>query len=373
MRAPAGEAAPKIRTGEPNLLAPAPAWDQGEAAPLPDDDRREQPAAPAGADEAGTAPGDPAGDDAVAATLAQQASAGEAPDPAVRASMLQKKDDVFPDINNDKLNEFFYYAVRVTVEKLIHTQAAQQLMHKLAQQAGLQMYQLMLGYDTATERWVNLRPDASYRHLIWAIPLCNRKKRIDGAALAAIVTIFQDAMRTIGGVAEFVSHADIQERLEQVDEFCNFVDHKVSLHLLADRKDQGIPRRCGDIISLALSEKMEEIDGKLLRMASGEIWFRLYAGNGEEIVAKSPDRKLASLILEMDFPHVSNTDSALQEMFTLAGKLARVLGFRLVDTQHQAIDEARISELQEGIRELRAYMQDWGVRPGSKLARALFS
>lgn len=279
----------------------------------------------------------------------------------------------FPAIGSDQLNDFFYYVVRVTVPKKIHTKVIWQLAQKLAKQAGLQMYQLMLGHDPEIGVWENPRPDKNYRHLVWAVPLCNRNTHISGSIIASVVTVFQDTMRKVGGIADFSSQNDIQKRLEKVDEFCNHVDHKVTVYLLASREDEGMPRRCGEIISLALTEKIEEIDGSLLRMSNGEVWFRLYAGNGEEIVSKSPDRKVASLVLEMDFPHVSNTDDALREMFALAGKLARVLRFRLVDASQNTIDDAHIEEIQQEIMELREYMLHQGVRPGSKLARALFS
>lgn len=148
--------------------------------------------------------------------------------------------------------------VRVTVPKKIHTKVIWQLAQKLAKQAGLQMYQLMLGHDPEIGVWENPRPDKNYRHLVWAVPLCNRNTHISGSIIASVVTVFQDTMRKVGGIADFSSQNDIQKRLEKVDEFCNHVDHKVTVYLLASREDEGMPRRCGEIISLALTEKLKK-------------------------------------------------------------------------------------------------------------------
>ena len=286
---------------------------------------------------------------------------------------VEDEKDRFPEISSEQLNEFFYYVVRVTMHNKTHTAVVRQLGQKLSLQAKLQMHQLLFGYDDKKGVWENPRSESSYRYLIWAVPLCNRKSHIEGSTIAAIVTVFQDAMRSHGGNADFTPQPDIDQRLVEVNEFCDRVDHKVTLMLLANREDKGTPRRCGDIISLAQSEKIEEIDGSLQRVMNGEVWFRLYAGNGGEIANKSPDRKIASLVLEMDFPHVSSTETALQEMFVLAGKLARVLRFRLVDANQDAINEENIEDIKQYILELRGYMQEFGVRPGSRIARALFS
>lgn len=291
--------------------------------------------------------------------------------PVVTGVVAQAED--IPRLSEDILNEYYYYTVRATIDKGLVGAAALQMATELIHKSGLERYQVILCQEKETSKWEKPRPDKSYHHLVWAVPLCSRTNTITGQEMANVVRVIQDHMRKVGGVARFPSHLEIQDRLAKVTEFCEAVDCKMILALLARKEDGGQPQKCGDIIELAKHEKMEEVDGHLVRMSNGEVWYTLDGGTGEHLGRKSPERCIAKLVLCMDLPLVSQPEEAFDEMYGVARKMGRVLGFSMADEDNVAIDDAVAHEVREYVAQTCTYMREKGVRPGSKLARSLFT
>ena len=264
---------------------------------------------------------------------------------------LVMNDDGFPAIGADLFQAFFYYVVRITVPAKLTTANIMQLYSDLKTKTSLRMYVTVLCFDREANKWESGRTDKAYRELILAVPLCNRTSHLTKQHMAAIVNTIQNMMRKVDGVAEFPSHTDIAERQVQVEGFCNYADQRITANLIALSSNGGMPQRSGDIIDLALAEGLEIIDGELRRQVNGETWYALKAGNGQDLMKKSQDRKVASLMATLDFPHVSNPLEAYDDMFAFAGKLARVLRFEFVDDMQQSIDKEHIVQARDPFTE----------------------
>lgn len=280
--------------------------------------------------------------------------------------------DDFPKLNADVLNEHFYYVVKIMVVKGMQGATTLKMASELVNKTAVERYQVILGFDDGNKDWEKPRPDKSYTYLVWAVPLSSRNSKMTAEERAIYVRVIQDQMRKLAGVAKFPAHQDIEERLEDVDQFLDKVDLAFEIHLIA-KEGSGKPQKAGDIIELAQFEKMEEVEGRIVRLVNGEKWYELNAGNNEKLGRKPPERPIASLSLFMDVPHVSNTESAYDDMFKLAEKLARVLNFVLVDYNNDELNAELLQENRNYVMYCCAEMIQRGVRPGSKLARALFS
>ena len=299
---------------------------------------------------------------------------GEAP-PVPDSAVLAKESEVdgFPEIDEELLQPYFYYVVNLTVKSGMGATDIHQLSSELVSKTSVRMYQTLLCYDRDKGKWETPRPEKSYGELVWAVPMCNRSSHLTSQDISGIVSVVQNMMRRVGGMADFPSHNDIDERRAAVEEFCEYVDHRVSANLIALSSSGGSPQRCGDIIDLALTGGMEMIEGELRKVVNGETWFTLKDGSSKDLSRKSPDRRVASLVASLDFPHVSNPLKAFDEMFELTGMLSRVLVFSFVDDEKNPIDQESIAEVRDHLENLIEYMNSLNVQPGSKIARALFS
>lgn len=278
----------------------------------------------------------------------------------------------FPEVS-EELPEPFYYKVRMTVEKGMGAPDVHQLLRDLVSKTNVRMYQTMLCFDRDKGKWETPRPEKKYEEFVWAVPMCNRSSHLSPGDISGVVNVIQDMMRRVDGQAEFPSHNDLDERRELVDKFCDHVDHGVTVNLIALSSSGGVPQRSGDIIDLAISGDMEMIDNELRRVVNGETWYVLKDGNGNDLTRNSPDRKVASLMVTLDFPHVSTPVKAFDEMFKFTGMLSRVLGFSFVDSEKNPVDQEQIAEARDHLADLTDYMTESMVPPGSKVARALFS
>ena len=299
---------------------------------------------------------------------------GEAP-PVPDSAVLVKENEVdgFPEIDEELLQPYFYYVVHLTVKSGMGATDIHQLSSELVTKTSVRMYQTLLCFDRDKGKWETPRPEKSYGELLLAVPMCNRSSHLSSQDISGIVSVVQNMMRRVGGMAEFPSHNDIDERRAAVEEFCEYVDHRVSANLIALSSSGGSPQRCGDIIDLALTGGMEMIEGELRKVVNGETWFTLKDGSSKDLSRNSPDRRVASLVASLDFPHVSNPLKAFDEMFEITGMLSRVLVFSFVDDEKNPIDQENIAEVREHLENLIEYMNSLNVQPGSKIARALFS
>lgn len=297
-----------------------------------------------------------------------QPPAAPAP-PAVAAD----DDDEFPPLDGSKLQELYYYLVRMQFKQGIDATAIHQLATSIEDEVRLRRHQTVLGYSRKSGQWETPRPGNSYRELVWGVPVCNRASKLGGDALPQLVRAIQGLMRKYKGVAHYPAKADVEQRMDAVEQFCQIADKRVDALLVAVATEGGVAHKGGDVVDLALAEGLEEIDGELRRQVNGETWYTLTNGKPQELTSKSPDRRIARLVASIDFPHVSDPLAAYDEMFKLASKLARVLRFDLVDAHGVPLDEDGIQGTREDMRELIDYMREQGVPPGSKLARALFS
>ena len=299
---------------------------------------------------------------------------GKAP-PVPDSATSAKVNEVggFPAIDENLLQPYFYYVVHLTVKSGMGAADIHQLSSELVTKTSVRMYQTLLCYDRDKGKWETPRPEKSYGELIWAVPMCNRSSKLTSQDISGIVKVVQNMMRRVGGMAEFPSHNDIDERRAAVDEFCEYVDHRVSANLIALSSSGGSLQRCGDIIDLALTGGMEMIEDELRKVVDGETWFTLKDGMSKDLSRISPDRRVASLVASLDFPHVSNPLKAFDEMFELTGMLSRVLALSFVDDEKKPIDQNNIDEVREHLENLIEYMLSHNVQPGSKIARALFS
>lgn len=296
-----------------------------------------------------------------------------APAAAARPAAVAEAEDEFPQLDGSKLQELYYYLVRMQFKQDIDATAIHQLATSIEDEVRLRRHQTVLGYSLKNGQWETPRPGNSYRHLVWGVPVCNRASKLGGDALPQLVRAIQGLMRKYKGVAHYPAKADVEQRMEQVEEFCQMADKRVDALLVAVATEGGVAHKGGDVVDLALAEGLEEIDGELRRQVNGETWYTLTNGKPQELTSKSPDRRIARLVASIDFPHVSDPLAAFDEMFKLASKLARVLRFDLVDADGTPLDEEGIQGTREDVRDLIDYMRDHGVPPGSKLARALFS
>ena len=305
------------------------------------------------------------------------------PEPTVvavedKASETDTQDDKdsfinkFPSIDTEILNAHFYYVVRMAIPKGMTGITAIKMASTIVNKTGTKRYQVLFGYVAEDRNWEKPSPDSTYQYLIWAIPLSSRHSNINDKEKALIVRVVQDQMRRMEGVAEFPAHQDVNQRLEEVDKFCDDADLRLNFYLVS-KEGGGQPSKVSDVIELACHEKMEEVNHRIVRMVNGEFWYALDAGEGEPLGGKSPDRRLARLMLWMDVPHVSNTESAFDEMSLLSRKLARVLNFSLELENGEPVTDEMLEETRAFIVNICAYMREKGVRPGSKLARALFT
>ena len=285
---------------------------------------------------------------------------------------LLDKNKLFPDLDQSKLQYNFFYTVRMRFDESVSTTRILDLTQTLAR-AATNMFQTTFCYDQQNSIWETPRPGRSYQFLAWSIPLSNRTTHLNKNNVASIVSVIQKAMRSFKGQAEFPPHNDIERRLHLVEEFCDAVDHTVSVGLQAMAKSGGQPQSSGDIVALAENWGMEMIDNQLRKVANGETWFTLVGGSGKDFGSNSPDRKVASLIVSLDFPHVSSPIDAFDAMFEFCGRLARVLRYEIVDGEGKVIEQENISLLREHMLGVRSYMVDRDVTPGSKTARALFN
>lgn len=280
--------------------------------------------------------------------------------------------DRFPELDDSKLQYNFFYTVRISLAQGVSTTAILDLKQTLTK-AAPKMFQTTFCYDEQHRLWETPRPDRSYRFLAWSIPLCNRSVHLNKDNIASIVSVIQKAMRGINGHAEFPPHNDIERRLHLVEEFCDVVDQTVSVVLRASTASGGQPRSTNDILDLAQSWGMEEVGSQLCKIDNGETWYTLGAGNGKAFGSSSPERKVASLVVALDFPHVSRPLEAFDEMFEYCNKLAKVLNFQIVDTRGKPIEQDHVAALRTHMLGVRNHMIEHEVIPGSKTARALFN
>ena len=300
----------------------------------------------------------------------------ETKDPVQATEVMHEELDAnrpFPAMDKEKVNEFFYYVVRMQFKLALKTTDIRSITNEIISSANLRMYETIFCFNQSSERWETPRPDNTYHELYWAVPLCNRNSKLTTPEMAKIVKTVETAMRKYNGIADFPTHMDVEERQKKVEEFCNNVDKCIHANLIANSNEGGVTRKSGDIYDLAIHHGLEEINGDLIKQVNGETWYKLTAGSNQQLSKISPDRKVASVIATLDVPHVTNPLDAYDEMFDFALKLSRVINFQLVDTSNNVIDKDSIANTRKDLESLESYMRQSEVLPGSKLARALFS
>ncbi len=338
------------------------------------DPQRPQPAAPA--------PIQPVAHDALPAiepVAAQPASPAGAPSTAVDSGQDMERAAIdqdasgFPDLKVSDLPEEFCYTARLVCPAPgFEAMQLHEMSADIIQQLRLQKHQFLLGWS-ANGQWQSLRSDGRYLYAVWAVPLCDGASALTGNDLSAIVRCVQTWMRRVGGRALLPPLPEVAERISQAEEFVRQCDQIIRTNLVAFKEDNAQPQSCGAILDIAFSYGMEEVDGRIEKRVNSETVYIMRGGKGDDLGSKSPDRKLTKLYLELVVPRVTRPRKCCEDMFDFAGKLGRVLGFRLVDDAGGTVPEEQIVGCLERIDDIVATLHEHGIKPGSKVARALFS
>ena len=279
--------------------------------------------------------------------------------------------DSFPALSAHDLPERFYYIARLS-SGAPGFAAAQMLEMSadIVRQARLQKHQLLLGWEGG--RWQRLRSESRYRHVAWCIPLCTRSTGIEDGEIAAVTRCIRNWMQRTGGRAQLPQVQEVGASLQEVHQFCEQVDLIVAARLVAMAEDNATVRTCSQILEIAFAHGMENVDGRIERLLNSETLYVMRAANGDDLGGKSPDRKLASIVLELDVPRVTRPRESCEEMFALAGKLSRVLGYRMVNEEGNRIERQHEQQCLQMIDDIVLALREQGIKPGSRLARSLF-
>ncbi|MCY4325069.1 MAG: hypothetical protein OXC81_03490 [Betaproteobacteria bacterium] len=364
----ASQAAPVAASQEPEIEAVAQVPDQLPAAAPPSesdvepDISTDQPPAGEQQEDARASAAQVAADTAVADDASQPPAAQQESGPQ----------DKFPALSANDLPEHFYYVARLSCPAPGFAAAQMREMSAdIVKQARLQKHQLLLGWDGG--KWQSLRSEMKYRCVVWCIPLCTRTTCIENEEIAAVTRCIRTWMQRTGGQAQLPVVKDVKESLQQVHEFCEPVDAIFAVRLVAMAEDNAKVHSCAQILEIAYAHGLENVEGRIERRLNSETLYSMRAANGDELGSKSPDRKLASIVLELDVPRVTRPRESCEEMFEFAGKLARVLGYRMLDEKGQQIEKQDEQECLLWIEDVVLALREQGIKPGGRLARALFS
>ena len=310
-----------------------------------------------------------AGEDPAPMAPAPEAGQGRVDESAAAAA--EAGDDEFPALAVNDLPEKFYYVARLSCKPPGFAAAQMREMSAdIIRQAHLQKHQLLLGWDGG--KWQTLRSEMKYRFVVWCMPLCTRAVRIENDEIAAVTRCIRNWMQRTGGLAQLPPVSDVEANLQEVDEFCEHVDQIVSARLIAVAEDNAKVRTCSQILEIAYAHGLESVEGRIERRLNSETLYVMRSANGDDLGRKSPDRKLASIVLELDVPRVTRPRESCEEMFEFAGKLARVLGYRMVDEEGEQLERQHEQQCLQMIEDIGQALREEGIKPGSRLARALF-
>ena len=130
---------------------------------------------------------------APAAPAPESQPAPEPQPPAAPAPPAVAADDgdEFPPLDGSKLQELYYYLVRMQFKQGIDATAIHQLATSIEDEVRLRRHQTVLGYSRKSGQWETPRPGNSYRELVWGVPVCNRASKLGGDALPQLVRAIQ--------------------------------------------------------------------------------------------------------------------------------------------------------------------------------------
>ena len=231
------------------------------------------------------------------------------------------------------------------------------------------------GLPLGSQVWEDLKAwsDRHYRQIVVSLQLADRNGSVDEAELGALLTLVNDAARTLNLRVQSDDAAEALQRARQLDMFCVDVDVLIGLNVVA-RGEESLPlaavRRevTAAGLSLAADGTFQLLDNR------GEILFSLC---NQESTPFHPDNfdslQTRGVTLLFDVPRVTDGLNVFDLMVGLGRKLAHESGGMLVDDNIRPLTDAGIEKIRRQLMQIYAKMDAKGLPSGSTQALRIFS
>ena len=231
------------------------------------------------------------------------------------------------------------------------------------------------GLPLGSQAWEELKAwsDRHYRQIVVSLQLADRNGSVDEAELGTLLTLVNEAARTLSLRVQGDDAAEALDRARQLDRFCVDVDVLIGLNVVA-RGEESLPltvvRRevTAAGLSLAADGTFQLLDNR------GEILFSLC---NQESTPFHPDNfeslQTRGVTLLFDVPRVADGLGVFDLMVGLGRKLAHDSGGLLVDDNIRPLTDAGIEKIRRQLVQIYAKMDAKGLSSGSAQALRIFS
>ncbi|MDD3353368.1 cell division protein ZipA C-terminal FtsZ-binding domain-containing protein [Zoogloea sp.] len=230
------------------------------------------------------------------------------------------------------------------------------------------------GFSDMENSWELLTPHSGGSHhwVCAVLQLVDRRGAVTESELAHLAGTLQRLCDGLMAIPALPATAEALGNAAALDRFCAGVDIQIGVNVVA--RDQGFPG--ARLRSLAEGAGLE-LAGDGSFHARDEAGASLFTLSNLEPILFMPEnlRTLSTrgVTLMLDVPRVEGGVQVFERMMGLAHKMAEGLNGAVVDDNRSPFGDKAVGLIRAQIGQFQQQMSDYGIPPGSPLARRLFS
>jgi hypothetical protein len=217
----------------------------------------------------------------------------------------------------------------------------------------------------------DLSGSASFDQILLAIQLVDRQGPISQAHTQTFRMLSEKTKNDLDGSLIWLSHANIEEDANELNQFCALVDHMMTLTL--------IPKNNGMFDNEKLIETLK-VDGFKVDKDGYHVFkgrdkhplFRVTSLN-QQPLSFNLDPYIQGILFQMDLPLTLSCKDSFDAMLESITNFQKELECMLVDSNKKELNINHIERIRYQVEKIENQMAAKNIPPGSSCARRLFS
>ncbi|MBL8458662.1 MAG: cell division protein ZipA C-terminal FtsZ-binding domain-containing protein [Zoogloea sp.] len=230
------------------------------------------------------------------------------------------------------------------------------------------------GFSDTENRWEAVGPNSGngYHWVCVAVQLVDRRGPAGEADLSRVADGLQRMCDIFMAIPSLPAKGEALAQAAELDRFCAGVDIQIGVNVVArDQAFAGTKLR-----GLAEAAGLELLDDGCFHARDEQGASQFVLGNLEPALFVAEEMRGLStqgVTLTLDVPRVAEGVRVFERMMAVAQQLAEALNGAVVDDNRSPFGEKAVGLIRAQIEQFQGQMAEYGIAPGSALARRLFS
>ena len=230
------------------------------------------------------------------------------------------------------------------------------------------------GFSDTDNRWVAVGPETngSYHWVCVALQTVDRRGPAGEADLARLTDGLQRMCDLFMAIPSMPAKGETLAQAAELDRFCAGVDIQIGVNVVArEQLFAGTKLR-----GLAEAAGLELLPDGCFHARDEQGVSQFVLGNLEArpfVAEEMRGLSTQGVTLTLDVPRVADGVRVFERMMAVAQQLADALNGAVVDDNRSPFGEKAVGLIRAQIEQFQGQMVEYGIAPGSTLARRLFS